>query len=94
MTKVEVSGSTQRLVPVNPVWPYPPGPKSAPRGELWGVSMSQPRPRFWPAGVVPGSVIARTVRGPSSRCPFGARPPSRSVWAYTARSSAVPKSPA
>ena len=66
---------------MNPVWPKLVGPNSPPRGVLWPVWTSQPRPRRWSGGVAPASIIARTASGERMRRPFGPTPPSSIVWA-------------
>ena len=57
--------------------------QGAARARCTASPTSQPSPRRWPSGVEPGSTIARTVSGESTRRPSSPLPPSSSIWAKT-----------
>ena len=82
MTKVSDAGSTQRLVPVKPVWPKPASPKSLPLGELKPVLTSQPRALRWPGRGVAWVEEAGDGFGlEDAACRWGLRRLLSSIWA-------------
>ena len=92
MTKDRDCGSMTSEVPVKPVCPRVCGPDRPPMYQIW--SSSKPRPCESPGNAwLKFCSISRTLFPLRMRWPLYV-PPLRIVWASTARSSTVEKTPA